>query len=92
MNLVHSVRRRKIDIPLERHARELAELGIDVVNMHHSDWTAGLVGLFHRFGCRPSPGTRRRCVTCASCWRWISTACTPTTSTAWSPTVGEWTI
>ena len=23
--------------------------GIDVVNMHRSDWTAGLVGLFHRF-------------------------------------------
>jgi glycerophosphoryl diester phosphodiesterase len=49
-HLVHSVRRRKVDIPLERHAARLAELGIDVVNMHRSDWTAGLVGLFHRFG------------------------------------------
>jgi glycerophosphoryl diester phosphodiesterase len=49
-HLVHSVRRRKIDIPLERHAARLADLGIDVVNMHRSDWTAGLVGLFHRFG------------------------------------------
>ncbi len=50
MHLVHSVRRRKIDIPLERHASQLAELGIGVVNMHRSDWTQGLVGLFHRFG------------------------------------------
>jgi glycerophosphoryl diester phosphodiesterase len=49
-HLVHSVRRRKVDIPLERHAARLAELGIDVVNMHRSDWSAGLVGLFHRFG------------------------------------------
>jgi glycerophosphoryl diester phosphodiesterase len=49
-HLVHSVRRRRLDIPLERHAARLAELGIGVVNMHRSDWTAGLVGLFHRFG------------------------------------------
>jgi glycerophosphoryl diester phosphodiesterase len=49
VHLVHSVRRRKVDIPLERHAARLAELGIGVVNMHRSDWTAGLVGLFHRF-------------------------------------------
>jgi glycerophosphoryl diester phosphodiesterase len=50
IHLVHSVRRRKVDIPLERHAAQLAELGIGVVNMHRSDWSAGLVGLFHRFG------------------------------------------
>jgi glycerophosphoryl diester phosphodiesterase len=49
-HLVHSIRRRKLDIPLERHAAQLAEVGIDVVNMHRSDWSAGLVGLFHRFG------------------------------------------
>jgi glycerophosphoryl diester phosphodiesterase len=48
-HLVHSVRRRNVDVPLERHAARLAELGIAVVNMHRSDWTAGLVGLFHRF-------------------------------------------
>lgn len=52
VHLVHSVRRRAIDIPLERHAARLAELGIGVVNMHRSDWTAGLVGLFHRFDVR----------------------------------------
>jgi glycerophosphoryl diester phosphodiesterase len=48
-HLVHSIRRRKVEIPMERHAAELADQGIEVVNMHRSDWTAGLVGLFHRF-------------------------------------------
>ncbi|MFI5053687.1 MAG: glycerophosphodiester phosphodiesterase [Acidimicrobiia bacterium] len=48
-HLVHSVRRRNVEVPLERHAATLAERGIEVVNMHRSDWTAGLVGLFHRF-------------------------------------------
>jgi glycerophosphoryl diester phosphodiesterase len=48
--LVHSERRDHIRTPLERHAYELSNLGIDTMNMHHSDWTAGLVALFHRFG------------------------------------------
>jgi glycerophosphoryl diester phosphodiesterase len=48
-HLVHSVRRRAVAVPLERHAARLAESGIAVANMHRSDWTAGLVGLFHRF-------------------------------------------
>jgi glycerophosphoryl diester phosphodiesterase len=50
VHLVHSVRRRRVELPLERHAAELSERGIGVINMHRSDWTAGLVGLFHRFG------------------------------------------
>jgi glycerophosphoryl diester phosphodiesterase len=50
--LVHSERREHIRTPLERHAYELSTLGIDAMNMHHSDWTAGLVALFHRFGVR----------------------------------------
>ena len=49
VHLVHSVRRRKVEIPLERHAAQLAEAGIGVINMHRSDWSAGLVGLYHRF-------------------------------------------
>ncbi len=48
--LVHSDRRDHIRTPLERHAYELATAGIDAMNMHHSDWSAGLVALFHRFG------------------------------------------
>jgi glycerophosphoryl diester phosphodiesterase len=49
-HLVHSVRRRSLDVPLERHAAIVAEAGIAAVNLHRSEWTAGLVGLFHRFG------------------------------------------
>jgi glycerophosphoryl diester phosphodiesterase len=49
-NLVHSVRRRKLDVSPERHAALLAESGIQVVNMHRTDWTSGLVSLYRRFG------------------------------------------
>jgi len=33
----------------ERRAATLAEKGIDAVNLHHTDWSLGLVTLFHRF-------------------------------------------
>jgi glycerophosphoryl diester phosphodiesterase len=48
--LVHSRRRSSISTPLERHAADLAAIGIDAMNMHHTDWSKGLVALFHRFG------------------------------------------
>jgi glycerophosphoryl diester phosphodiesterase len=47
--LVHSQSRSRLEQPLERHAAGLAEARIDAMNMHHSEWTAGLVALFHRF-------------------------------------------
>jgi glycerophosphoryl diester phosphodiesterase len=50
--LVHSTRRRAITAPLERHAFELADARIDALNLHHTEWTAGLVSLFHRFDVR----------------------------------------
>lgn len=49
-HLVHSRLRGTIDTPIERHAHDLAQAGIEVMNFHHSEWTAGLVSLFHRFG------------------------------------------
>jgi glycerophosphoryl diester phosphodiesterase len=52
VKLVHSDRRHAIGAPLERHAHDLASMGIDAMNMHHTEWTAGLVSLFHRFGVR----------------------------------------
>ena len=52
VKLVHSDRRAAIGVPLERHAYELASLGIDAMNLHHTEWTAGLVSLFHRFDVR----------------------------------------
>lgn len=50
--LVHSTRKDRVDGPLERHAATLAEHGIDAINLHRNEWTAGLVSLFHRFGVR----------------------------------------
>jgi glycerophosphoryl diester phosphodiesterase len=47
--LVHSTRLKKLRSAPERHAAELQEAGIDVLNMHHSEWTGGLTTLFHRF-------------------------------------------
>jgi glycerophosphoryl diester phosphodiesterase len=52
VRLVHSTRRRAIDTPIERHAHDLAGWGIDALNLHHAEWTAGLVSLFHRFDVR----------------------------------------
>jgi glycerophosphoryl diester phosphodiesterase len=52
VKLVHSDRRRSINTPLERHAYELSTVGIDAMNLHHTEWTAGLVSLFHRFDVR----------------------------------------
>jgi glycerophosphoryl diester phosphodiesterase len=47
--LVDSTRIRKIKEGPERRAARLAELGIDAVNLHASDWSGGLTALFHRF-------------------------------------------
>jgi glycerophosphoryl diester phosphodiesterase len=33
----------------EWHAAAMHEAGLDVVNLHHSEWTGGLTTLFHRF-------------------------------------------
>jgi glycerophosphoryl diester phosphodiesterase len=52
VHLVHSTRRRAIDEPLERYAASVSGAGVDVVNLQHSEWTAGMVELFHRFGLR----------------------------------------
>ena len=35
---------------LEQHAARLRELGVDAVNLHQAEWTAGTVALYHRFG------------------------------------------
>lgn len=48
-HLVDSTRLAKIKEGPERRAANLADNGIDVCNMHYSDWNGGLVALFHRF-------------------------------------------
>lgn len=49
VRLVDSTRRRLLKEGAERRAATLADLGVDAINMHHTDWTAGFTTLFHRF-------------------------------------------
>lgn len=49
VRLVDSCRLRRMREGPERRAADLADAGIDAVNMHHTDWTGGLTTLFHRF-------------------------------------------
>jgi glycerophosphoryl diester phosphodiesterase len=49
-HLVHSTRLRRMPQGPERLAAQLAQDGIDAVNLHRSDWSGGLTTLFHRFG------------------------------------------
>jgi glycerophosphoryl diester phosphodiesterase len=50
VRLVHSTFLKRMRSGPERHAATLRAAGIDVVNLHHSEWTGGLTTLFHRFG------------------------------------------
>ena len=49
VRLVNSTRLRFMRHGPERRAAQLAQAGIDAVNLHHTDWTAGRTALFHRF-------------------------------------------
>jgi glycerophosphoryl diester phosphodiesterase len=50
VHLVHSQARKRLPPSLERHGADLSALGINALNLHHAEWTPGLVALFHRFG------------------------------------------
>ncbi len=50
VRLCNSTRLNRMTGGPERRAAVLAEAGIDAVNLHQSDWTGGLITLFHRFG------------------------------------------
>lgn len=49
VRVVDSTRRHAMKEGTERRAATLAENKIDAVNLHHTDWSVGLVTLFHRF-------------------------------------------
>lgn len=49
VRLVDSTRRRHMKDGPERRAASLADAGVDAVNLHYTDWTAGFTTLFHRF-------------------------------------------
>lgn len=48
--LVHSTRLARLDGGPERHAARLEAERVDALNLHHSEWTGGLVAMLHRFG------------------------------------------
>ena len=47
--LVHSCPKDRISVQIERHAFDLQQAGVDVMNFRHVEWTEGLVAMFHRF-------------------------------------------
>lgn len=47
--LVHSTRYAKVQPHFEVHAARLSRDGIDAFNMPYSEWTGGLIALYHRF-------------------------------------------
>lgn len=49
IRLVDSTRLKRMAEGPERRAARLRSLGIDAVNLHHTDWSGGLIALFHRF-------------------------------------------
>lgn len=50
VRLVDSTRLKRIPEGAERRAATLADVGIDALNLHHSEWSGGLATLVHRFG------------------------------------------
>jgi glycerophosphoryl diester phosphodiesterase len=49
VKLVESTRLTRLEGSPELHVSRTAEAGIDVLNMHHTDWNGGLVAMVHRF-------------------------------------------
>lgn len=50
VNLVESTRVARMEGSFESHVARSAALGIDVINLHHSEWSGGHIALVHRFG------------------------------------------
>jgi glycerophosphoryl diester phosphodiesterase len=49
VKLVHSTRLSQLKEGPERGASVLRDLNIDCINLHHTEWTGGLMAMFHRF-------------------------------------------
>lgn len=50
VRLIDSTSLKAMDKGPERRAHDLAEAGIDGVNLRRDEWSSGMVSLFHRFG------------------------------------------
>jgi glycerophosphoryl diester phosphodiesterase len=49
VHLVESTRVKHMARGPETHVAQSAAAGVDVINLHHSDWSGGLIALVHRF-------------------------------------------
>ena len=49
VRILHSTRLARLKSGAERSAADLSNHGIDGINLHRSEWTGGLVALYHRF-------------------------------------------
>ncbi|NCY15995.1 MAG: glycerophosphodiester phosphodiesterase [Actinobacteria bacterium] len=49
VHLVESTRVARMHGSFEGHVARSAAMGIEVINLHHSEWTGGLIALVHRF-------------------------------------------
>lgn len=49
VHLVESTRSSRFVGGPETHVARSAEMGVEVINLHHTDWTGGLIALVHRF-------------------------------------------
>lgn len=49
VHLVESTRAARFVGGPEAHVARSASLGVEVINLHHTDWTGGLIALVHRF-------------------------------------------
>jgi len=49
VKLVESTRLARLEGSPELHVARSADAGIEVLNLHHSDWSPGLVAMVHRF-------------------------------------------
>jgi glycerophosphoryl diester phosphodiesterase len=49
VRLVDSTWLKRIPEGVEQRAAALADAGVDALNLHHSEWSGGLVSLVHRF-------------------------------------------
>ncbi len=50
LHLIHSTKLSRLKKGAESHLRDLSEAKIDGFNLHHSEYSPGLVSLIHRFG------------------------------------------
>jgi len=50
VHLVESTRTSQFRGSPEAHVAASSAMGVEVINLHHSDWTGGLIAMVHRFG------------------------------------------